>query len=64
MTTKTFKEKNPDYFKNYYKNNIAKFQERNKNRNRKKYMYQLKLNGQIYTFSKKSDIIIERISVQ
>ena len=54
-----------NYFKEYYKRNKSKFQERNHNRpSNRKYFYAINVGGKKYCFPNKKDIIIEKICLQ
>ena len=52
----SFKQRNPQYFKNYYLKNKNKY-----NQNRKKKWYGVKIYGTMYYFDKKSDIKIKTL---
>ena len=59
-----FKQRNPNYFKEYYKRNLQSFQERNKNRpSSKKLYYVLHVDNKKYCFKNKKDINIEKINI-
>lgn len=55
--TDNFKIKNPDYFKNYYKNNKHKY---NQHSNKSQW-YAVEIFGTLYVFNRKSDIKIKSI---
>ena len=63
-TQSKFKKRNPNYFKNYYLKNKAKFEQRNKNRpSNRKYYYTIYLDGKQYCFKRKCDINITKINI-
>ena len=55
--TINFKTKNPDYYKNYYKNNKHKY---NQHSNKSQW-YAVEIFGTLYVFNRKSDIKIKSI---
>ena len=60
-----FKQKHPNYFQNYYQNNIHKFKARNDTRDiDKKWNYIIEINGKNYAFQHKKDIKIKKIKKQ
>ena len=59
-----FKQRNPDYFKNYYVKNKAKFDERNKNRpSKRQFYFVLSVDDKNYCFKRKSDITITKTKI-
>lgn len=60
-----FKERNPDYFKNYYKQHKEKFKERNlKRKSTRKYYYVIEIEGNKYCFTSKKSIKMQRVRVE
>ena len=58
-----FKKKNPEYFKNYYKNNIEKFKKRNASRkSQRKIFYAIEIDGKKYCFESIKAMNIEKVN--
>lgn len=59
--TKVLKTKDPNYFKNYYKNNKAKYMNK-KPVNRKTIWYGIEIFGTTYVFDQRIDMNIVRLN--
>ena len=63
-TQSEFKKRNPHYFKNYYQQNKAKFQARNRSRpSNRKFYYVLSIDNKQFCFKHKSDIKINKMNI-
>lgn len=60
-----FKQRHPDYFKNYYIANKEKMQLRNKQRqSKRKYYYVVEIEGNKYCFETKKSIKMNKVLVE
>ena len=57
-----FKKKNPNYFKDYYRKNIDKFKQRNKDRpSTRSIFYKIEINGTTYYYDSIKSMNIKNV---